>query len=282
MSQWQRIKTAEEYEIPLQWLPRQEGKNRVVLILPALGTPAKFYETFMKTLSERGYSTALLEYRGLGESSLRASGKSDWGFKDYLHDIERVLDWLKERVPDKKILLAGHSLGGLLSATSTALFSEKYQGFVLLGCGSPYYRNYRKTFKIQLFLARFLFPLLYSIYGYFPGKKVGFGGNEAVSLIKDWLQLAKYNRFQFEGLKKNLEEKMAAYSGPVLSLSFDRDVMVPRKAALAVIEKLKSAKLTHRELGDEDLGCSSGHYEWAKHPGRICDVMDEWIGNLEE
>ena len=120
-------------------------------------------------------------------------------------------------------------------------------------------------------------PLLLLL-GYFPGNKIGFAGREARSLMRDWQNLAQDNHFKVKGITNTLEQKIAAYSGEVLCLCFERDDLATRKASTILLEKMPQAHVTYHMLSDEDINGEATHFGWTKTPHRVSQRIGEWVG----
>jgi len=279
---WQHLASDTDYQIPLLWYPAQQDQAEAnFVILPALGTDAKHYTLFAQALNNQGFSVAVVEHRGYGESTLRPSRNNDWGFKTVIfNEIAESLRWVKSHNQSTPTYLIGHSLGGQLSVASSALLKDLYDGFILIACASPFFGNYSGNTKFQLRLLTYLAPLLSTLYGYFPGPKVGFAGNESCGLFRDWLQLAKFNQYDIKGIDRNINPHIERYNGNTLSLSFQQDQMAPLKAVTNINSKLKNAKLTHKEFTESELGCRSGHFDWLRKPDAVCIYIINWLERL--
>ncbi len=279
MPQWYKIKTQDDYKVPTRWFSSEKAVANI-LFLPALGTKARYYSGFGKSLAGSGFNVAVMEQRGHGESAVRPSRKLDYGYKTYISDISSVIDWIKAQAPGFPVFLAGHSLGGHLAIACAGLFPETFAGIVLIACSSPYYKNYSGKWKLRLQVGNFMIPILLALFGYFPGKWVGFGGSEAKTLMRDWRQLAKHNRYHLAGIPGDIESNIAKYRRPALNIRFEKDALAPQKAVASINDKLKSARFTHVVLSEADLGCHAGHFEWAKHPACVSQCITDWVNNI--
>lgn len=72
--------------------PLVAAPKLVILGLPAMGTPAKYYAPFARALAERlASAVAFAELRGQGTSSARASRGDRFGYRDIVeHDLPAV------------------------------------------------------------------------------------------------------------------------------------------------------------------------------------------------
>lgn len=58
--------------------------SKSLLILPALGVPASYYDKLLHALFENGFSAASVDLHGQGDSSVKAGTKQDFGYVDML------------------------------------------------------------------------------------------------------------------------------------------------------------------------------------------------------
>src|SRR3546814_15625529 len=78
---------------------------------------------------------------------------------------------LRERWPQARCWLGGHSLGGQLSLLFASLHPTEFAGLLLVASGSPYWRRFRHGWLIGL--AYVLSPLLAGWVGPLPGRRIG-------------------------------------------------------------------------------------------------------------
>ncbi|MBD3250487.1 MAG: alpha/beta fold hydrolase [Candidatus Pacebacteria bacterium] len=82
-------------------------------------TPSK-WEPFINQLQQKGFEPTLLKIPGLSSEL-----KQTWELADYQ-------SWLKMVLPDRKVILLGHSFGGQLAASFTARFPEIVEQLILV------------------------------------------------------------------------------------------------------------------------------------------------------
>ena len=78
---------------------------------------------------ERGYSCAGVDLRGHGRSVGRRGYIN--AFDEYIDDLEAMVNLLVEKQPDQKLILVGHSMGGLVVLTYLLRHPEGIEGAVL-------------------------------------------------------------------------------------------------------------------------------------------------------
>lgn len=248
-----------------------------VIILPAMGVRASFYKHFGHSLMDFDVAAYVMEYRGLGDSSLRAGWRTDYGYKQHQEDVAALIVKVKQEYPDRPLYIAGHSMGGHFAVMTAGLAPTSFDGIIMLASGTPWYKVYEGNTASKIKMLLRLMPLLLLL-GYFPGKKLGFAGREARSLMRDWQKLAQDNHFKVKGVTDTLEQKIAAYSGKILCLCFERDDLATPKASTTLLEKVPQAEVTYYMLSDEDISGESTHFGWAKTPHRVSQRISEWVG----
>lgn len=274
---WHDIDTPSGYCVPVQWRSRN-ASGPVVLLMAALGVPARLYENLAAALFEQGFNVALIEQRGQGESALRASRRWDWGFAEVLtNDLPAVLDWIEAQVPGTAIYLLGHSLGGHYSAMMAGLAPERIAGIMVVATGSPWYRAYPPKMRRQIRLLIAVLPLIMLFCGYYPGKRLGFGDRDARTLMRDWLDMAKSNTYRARGLDRDLDAAIAEYTGPVLSVRLADDPFAPEAGMRAVTDKFQRAPVTDRVITVEELDDKADHFRWAKQGEVVATTVAEWL-----
>src|SRR3546814_18879264 len=88
-------------------------------------------------------------WRGIGSSDRRAGRRCDWGYRELLHDdLPAGMAALRERWPQARCWLGGHSLGGQLSLLFASLHPTEFAGLLLVASGSPYWRRFRHGWLI--------------------------------------------------------------------------------------------------------------------------------------
>lgn len=263
--------------IPGRWFPA-EGAAAAILLLPALGIMASFYDPLAMALQKAGLAVLTMEQRGHGDSPLRPSRSSDYGYREALsEDIPALLAWLKTGTGNLPVLLMGHSLGGHYAAISAGRLPEQVAGVILPACGSAWIGAYTGKTRRQLRMLIWLVPVLTRLFGHYPGDRLGFGGREASRLMRDWLQLARHNRYQAEGLDEDLEAGIRRYTGPVLSLRMADDDFAPAAAMAAVTDRFTAARVTQRVLTAADIADRADHFRWARRPDRVVREVTDWL-----
>ncbi|MBU8974920.1 MULTISPECIES: alpha/beta fold hydrolase [unclassified Lysobacter] len=245
-----------------------------LLWLPAMGIGAKHYLPFAEALARRGVAVFLHEWRGAGSSSLRAGRGSDWGYRELLTlDIPASEALVAQHAPDTPRILGGHSLGGQLACCRLGLSPESAQRLWLVGSGAPYWRAFPLRTACWLpFVYRFL-AWLAQFHGALPGRRIGFGGQEARGVIHDWSRTGLSGRYAAQGVDLDLEAAMAALTLDVRAVVLAQDWLGPPSSLDFLLSKLRRANARIDVLSASALGARADHYAWMKQPDAVVEAL---------
>ncbi|WP_305804047.1 alpha/beta fold hydrolase [Stenotrophomonas sp. YIM B06876] len=253
-------------------LPAQPRAS--LLWLPALGVSARHYLPLADALAARGIAVFLHEWRGNGSSSLRPSRTQDWGYRELLqYDLPASAMAIARQLPDLPRILGGHSLGGQLACCHAGLAQSEWLALWLVASGTPWWRSFPAPRRYLLPLAYRVLPWLAQRRGVMPGRALGFGGNEARSLIRDWSSVGLSNRYAASGMAVDLEQALRRVDAPATAVVFDSDWLAPVSSTQALLEKMPAA--THRleTLSRAQLHAPADHFSWMKSPERVVNVL---------
>ncbi|MGY3229986.1 putative alpha/beta hydrolase [Luteibacter sp. HA06] len=250
-------------------------ERAVLLWVPALGVAARHYEPLALALAAHGVAVAVHEWRGIGSSNRRASRSSDWGYRELItDDLPTSLRALREAVPSVPLYVGGHSLGGQLATVLASTTSLPLAGLALVGSGSPYWRNFKPWVGLALIAA----PLLANLLGWLPGRRIGFGGNEARGVIGDWSRSGRTGRYAGRGIDVDLEAALRAQRAPVLALRLRDDWFGPEASLAFLLGKMPEATRRSEVLGPGDLaGAPADHFAWMKVPAEVARRLAQWM-----
>ncbi|MDO1530319.1 alpha/beta fold hydrolase [Fulvimonas sp. R45] len=252
--------------------------RRVLYWLPAMGVPAKHYLALGQALASRGVAVALHEWRGIGSSDRRAGRGCDWGYRALLElDLPAGLAAARGRWPQAEFRLGGHSLGGQLACLYASLHPAACVGLALVASGAPYWRRFRHGWAIGIAYA--LAPALAALCGHLPGRRIGFGGNEARGVAADWARSGRTGRYAAVGMAADFGARLAALRLPVLALRLRDDWLGPQASLDWLLGTMPHAPRRVETLAPPALeGQPADHFGWMKAPGAIADRIAEWCG----
>jgi predicted alpha/beta hydrolase len=255
--------------------------QQLVYWMPAMGMPARHYLPLAQTLADRGVAVVLHEWRGIGSSDRRAGRNCDWGYRQLLQDdLPAGMAAVRQRWPRASCWLGGHSLGGQLGLLCASLHPHDFAGMVLVASGAPYWRRFRHGWLIGT--AYVLAPWLAALVGHLPGRRIGFGGNEARGVIADWARSGRSGRYAAAGMKQDFERLLAALQLPVLALRLQQDWLGPPASLAWLLGKLGPGARRVETISRDDLdGAPADHFGWMKTPAPVASRIADWLGEAD-
>jgi predicted alpha/beta hydrolase len=261
----------------LLWRAPEATVRDVLYWMPALGVAAKHYLPLAEALTARGVAVVIHEWRGIGSSNRRAGRHVDWAYRQLLElDMPAGMAVARGQWPGARYWIGGHSLGGQLASVYGALRPQDFSGLTLVSSGAPYWRQFPQSWLIGL--AYVAAPWLARLVGYLPGRRIGFGGNEARGVIDDWARTGRTGRYAARGMADNMETKLAQLNWPILALRMQDDWLVPQRSLDWLLGKMPLAARRSHIFASSDLGGTrADHFGWMKTPGAIAAYIADWI-----
>jgi predicted alpha/beta hydrolase len=261
----------------LLWRAPGAPVRDVLYWMPALGVAARHYLALAEALAARGVAMVMHEWRGIGSSNRRAGRQVDWGYRELLEmDMPAGIAVARRQWPGARYWVGGHSLGGQLATVYGALHPQEFQGLTLVASGAPYWRQFPHARLIGLAYAAA--PWLARLVGHLPGRRIGFGGNEARGVIDDWARTGRSGRYAARGMPDTMEQQLAAMHWPVLTLRMRDDWFVPQPSLDWLLGKMPRAPHRSNVLAPNDLGGKAAdHFSWMKAPDAIAAYIADWI-----
>lgn len=255
------------FRVPASWYPA-DRPGATLLFLPALGTPAAYYQPLAAAFADRGIEMLLPEWPGTGTSRPRPARGIDYGYGDLVQRfLPPLLELAHSRSDGRPVLLGGHSLGAQVVALAWRHGYAAPAAIVTLAGGLLHYRYWGGFMAGGVYLMAAFVSLLCRICGYLPGHLVGFGGPQPARMMREWGIAIRNGRFP-----SLASGPVAPVSVPALSVYYEGDRMAPRRSAAALA----------RELGGE-LDCLAAgprgnpHASWVRHPRATVRRVEEWL-----
>jgi len=249
-----------------------------LLVLPALGVTARKYEGLARCLVAAGHNVLVADWPGQGESLPRPSWRFDYGYRQLVEEfVPKLLELARRHFPQAAPVLLGHSLGGHIATLYAAARPQGPLALVGVACGNIHYRNWEGRGRLLTPVAALLFGVLASLLGYLPGRRLGFGGQEARSLMRDWGRVAFTGNYRHLGL----ELAPATHSRvDSLFIQMQGDHFAPPASTRGL------AALVQREPRLEQLASprppeENPHSAWLKAPQGVVDCVDAWLWRRE-
>jgi len=252
------------------------GWSQLLYWIPAMGIPARHYLPLAGALATHGVAVVVHEWRGIGSSNRRAGRDGNWGYRELLQeDLPAGMAAVHERWPQAACWLGGHSLGGQLAALYASLHPVEFAGLLLVASGAPYWRRFRHGWVIRMAYA--LAPLLAGLLGYLPGRRIGFGGNEARGVIADWARTGRTGCYAAAGMPQDFERQLASLQLPSLALRLCDDWLAPQASLDWLLGKLGPAERSEDVITPQQLGGPADHFGWMKTPAPVADHITRWL-----
>lgn len=253
------LKTPLGYGISTTRLIHPES-SQIVIIASATAVVKEYYKHFAKYLYENSLSVVTFDYGGIGKSrpiSLRSFGTS--AHKWATNDLETVIGYVKEKHPDKKITLLGHSIGGqLIGLAPSSLLAEKV---ILVASQSGYYKLWQASERYKMLFAwRVLFPLFNKTMGYIPTKAFTPMEDLPGGMAMEWARWCLSPNYLFDHI--DVESLyFDKISVPLYSYSTDKDKFATPPSTDWLTNKYSKALVTRIHLKPEDYGVKTiGHF----------------------
>jgi acylglycerol lipase len=222
------------------WLPDNGFKT---LIIGSHGFTANsgIYFNVGLEFASLGYGFCMHDQRGHGRTASDLDRGYVNSFNDFLEDLESFTLFARERYGGEKVVLLGHSMGGLI----VLLYAGKIGrvGDAVVGCSPAVKIPVKKTH-------RFLLAILSAVT---PRKKIRFSSSsgasekidkEAKNIVKDSdLALKEVSARLLHELLKAQEEFWKYVSKiriPVLLVHGKKDNLIPVEASVRTYESLKT------------------------------------------
>lgn len=252
-----------------------DAPRPVVVVVPGLGVPGAYYETFGHHLANRGFDVAIGELRGNGDSRPKPNPSSAYGYHELVSvDFPAIFEVVRGRFPSSTPYLLGHSMGGQLAVMYASRIRGRLGGLVLIASGTPYYRGYPGVFGPGMLVGTTAAALTANLAGFWPGDRItvgGFGPQSKV-LISDWARLARTGRFVPVGADMDYEERIARLKLPVLSITMTGDELTPPRSAEHLLAKLPNAEISTWHQPQR-----LGHNGWIPDPDSTVDRIEKWL-----
>lgn len=113
-----------------------ESPRAAVTLVHGYAEHAGRYAALAETLAQAGYAVYTLDLRGHGKSEGKRANVRV--LNDYINDLARFTDIVRESQPNLRRFLFGHSMGGVIALQLALEHPEKVDGLVL---SAPFVQN---------------------------------------------------------------------------------------------------------------------------------------------
>ncbi|MEG1079359.1 MAG: alpha/beta fold hydrolase [Pseudomonas sp.] len=263
-----------------------DSTRPVVIINAATSVRCSYYARFAQYLFSHGFDVMTYDYRGIGESrpaSMRhfKASWTDWGALDF----EAMLQRARREFPGQPIDVVGHSFGGC--AAGLAPSAGQLRRLVTVGAQFAFWRDYAADSRWQLFGKwHVVMPLLTRVFGYFPGKRLGWLEDTPAGVVKDWSTLtATYERRPSGQALGQLP--FARVRAQTLAISLTDDPFGTVAAIERLLAYFESSTRSHLRIAPADIDeAQIGHFAFFhnRFQTRLWPIALQWLqqGQLAE
>jgi predicted alpha/beta hydrolase len=273
------------------FLPRR-AKHHAVLINSATAVPRKIYKGFAGYLARRGCAVLTYDYRGIGDSRLRAlvgynqprslvdfkASMSDWAALD----ATAAVAWMRERYKHLPLNYVGHSFGG--QALGLLPNNTEVSRALLIAAQAGYWRLMASPERYRVFaLLNFVGTPLTRLLGYAPGWS-GIGEDLPKGVFEQWVRWVMHKRYLFDDPDLKALSNFARYKGPLRSLCLSDDPWATRPAVELLCSGFVSAAPEIVTITPAATGAARiGHFGFfrASHRYTLWRDAAEWIEAAE-
>lgn len=157
-----------------------------VILSSATGIKKEFYIKFADRLIASGYNVLLFDYRGIGGSAPECLKKStiymhEWGTKD----MNTILGYMVSVFGSENIIWIGHSVGAQLVGFLRE--SQHIKRVISINAALGYWGYFPFPMNAMVWILWYIiYPMMIKIYGYGAMRKIGWGENLPINVLKEW------------------------------------------------------------------------------------------------
>ncbi|MBB3649370.1 putative alpha/beta hydrolase [Rhizobium sp. BK619] len=243
------------------WTSGWAKAHASVIINPATGVLARYYHRYAQFLTAHGFDVLTYDYRGIGLSRparLRGCGYRwrEWGEKDF----DAALRFIDGRA-DQPLYIVGHSIGGFLPGLSK--HAGRIDRMLTMGAQYAYWRDYAPARRMRLLMKwHVAMPALTALFGYFPGKRLGWLEDLPAGVAHEWsFRRARMEMSHPAAERDEVLKRFAAVTAPILAVAMSDDELGTVPAIRRTLAYYRNAEIDEVLLQPADLGFEAiGHF----------------------
>ncbi|MBP7734500.1 MAG: lysophospholipase [Spirochaetes bacterium] len=110
-----------------------DNPRGILIIVHGVGEHSGRYGNIINELKGSNVSVYALDHRGHGKSGGKTGHVES--FMDYVYDLKIFIDLIKEDINDNRLILLGHSMGGVIAGKYALTYSEDIDALILSSPG---------------------------------------------------------------------------------------------------------------------------------------------------
>ena len=170
---------------------RDDPTAHAVVLNSGAGIAAKHYGHFARYLAASGIPVLTYDYRGIDLSKpgqLRNFSATIEDWSEY--DCAAAIEWMGARCAGSTLIGVGHSVGSLLFGGAPT--SGRLAKLIMIAAHTGYYGDYRRSYRLPMALLwHGVMPVLTSVVGYFPAKRLHLGEDLPKGVAMQWARRRK-------------------------------------------------------------------------------------------
>jgi len=228
------------------------GAPQTLLLMHGLGAHSGWFIDMGNALAHLGINVYALDHQGFGRSEGVRGHVVRW--QTFITDIDHMVDQIKQDVPNGKVFMLGHSMGGVFATQYAAAHQAKLGGVILL---NPWIADTAKVSPLRALSILFggLFGSAQTVH--FPDTRstASMTSHPAAGefLLNDtyWVYArTKGFYWQITQMRGNTLASAAKVTIPALVLQAGRDQAVVPAATRKAYDKLASRDKTYIDYPD--------------------------------
>ncbi len=274
----QTLQLQDKTTLGITIFPTENSDAPILIIYPAFGVKATYYQPFAQKLTEKGITVVTTDLRGHGLSSVRPDAKNNYGFLAMINDLKAVSDYLKQENSTLKIYILGHSLGGQAASLAVAKYPNNFAGLAMIGSPNVYYKGWSGFHYYRRKIGLNLLPAIGQIVAVLPKFKIG-GYYTTQKQIQEWGYTGQTGNYKVMGDDFDYEKAMTTVKIPVFAIDIEGDLMAPKAAIKNLYQKFKrTSALTTLTLTKVATDPKLSHINWPRTAtDEIVNAISDWL-----
>jgi predicted alpha/beta hydrolase len=243
----------------------------LVVIGPAMATPASYYAAFATWLATAGYRTMTFDLRGM--ESVAAMKAEDGDVLRWFGDMASALDTALDEAGGLPVTWVGHSLGG---QAVPFLDHPRLARIVTVASGTGYWRLNSPGIRWRApLLWHAIAPLATRVAGYYPGRRLRILDDVPAGVMRQWGRWCLHA--EYLGIDvPDAAQRFAEVTTPITTLSFTDDELMSQASIADLHDRFEHADQIRQRYSPAQLDVPRmGHHGFFR--ARHQDLWDELV-----